>query len=93
LDVAAYIGEAILASGQTLIPIWPARQFAESCCKDEWQNYRPESISLDDWLEKWIPGIENDDFKIAVFPLPYQGVVVEPGRFADDLDEALDQFE
>ena len=47
---------------------WPHPVFAEASAVAEWLGYKPRKIELDDWLEKWIPGMEEDRRMIAVFP-------------------------
>ncbi|QSX34681.1 DUF2750 domain-containing protein [Shewanella avicenniae] len=61
------------------IPVWPSEAAALQWTKDEWQDCRPLSISLSDWLERWVPGMEDDELFVAVFPLEDDlGVVVPP---------------
>ena len=84
-------------TGTKCIPIWPAQAFAQQCCVDDWQSKHPESISLSDWLKKWLPGMSRDGMNITVFPVPpitetLTAIVVQPDRMAEDLREALGQF-
>jgi len=89
-------GWALISSDPNthLVPIWPAKDFAAACCLGEWENFEPQSISLDKWIDKWLPGMAKDGRSIAVFPLPNdKGVIVSPERLGKDLAESLDQYE
>jgi len=55
------------------------------CLKRQSQE-QAASISLDDWLDKWLPGILKDGRQVAVFPvLGGHGVIVSPTRLRADL--------
>ncbi len=80
--------------GNYMIPVWPHAMYAAICASDEWSGYEPKSISIDDWLQRWIPGIQRDKRMIAVFPtLDHKGIAVSPSRVADDLRTELQKYE
>lgn len=53
--------------GSMMIPFWPKREFAEYCAFEEWSNYKAQSISLDEFINEWLPGIEEDQYKPSIF--------------------------
>lgn len=75
--------------GRETLPVWPHPRFAGACAVGEWADSEPAAISLDDWLEKWTPGLAGDGRLVAVFPVDARGVVVTPKRLADDLGAEL----
>ena len=80
--------------GTELVPMWPHERFAEACIIGVWSAYRPKSIQLDRWLAAWIPGIIKDSRKIAVFKTPDgKGIVVEPERLKNDIEQELTNYE
>lgn len=80
--------------GVLCIPVWPAEPYAQACCQEEWADASPVAVSLEDWMAKWLPGIKNDNRKIALFPLPQdQGMVLDSDQLRQDLQELLDEFE
>ncbi len=80
--------------GNEVIPIWPAARYAAACSKGYWSNDKPKAICMDDWLQKWIPGMLQDGALVAVFPSPDdKGVVVTPDRLRSDLEEELERYE
>jgi hypothetical protein len=75
-------------AGGELVPVWPAAAFARALCVGEWAGCRPRAIPMDDWLEKWTPGMARDGRKVAVLPTPEgRAVAVEPERLAADIRE------
>jgi len=81
-------------TGNQAMPIWPNKQFASLCATAEWTGYEPSEIRIDDWLEKWIPGLTKDDRQILVFPSnDGEGVLVDPQRLGTDILEAMEQYE
>jgi len=80
--------------GGEVVPVWPARRYAEVCAAGEWADSEPKSINLDLWLERWTPGMIRDGRRVTVFPTPgARGVVVDPARLADDLAVELRLYE
>lgn len=80
--------------GTELFPVWPHASFAEAAAQGVWEDASVAAIDLSDWIEKWLPGLEKDRRRIAVFPVPSgAGVVVEPALLRAALAVALDEFE
>ncbi len=59
------------------VPVWPAEIFVKEWINDDWAHCRAHQISLQDWQQKWLPGLAQDDLDIIVFPLQHDGGVVE----------------
>lgn len=83
--------------GTEMVPIWPHPRFAELCATGHWDGCAPRLIKLEDWCNKWLPGLSRDGRMLSVFPVPgasgTRGPVVSPDRFTDDLQEQLDMIE
>lgn len=76
------------------VPLWPEREFAEACTTDEWADYVPKEIALEDFLKKWLPGLERDGKFISVFPvLEGKAKMVSASTLLKDLLDELDQYE
>ncbi|WP_026971077.1 DUF2750 domain-containing protein [Aliagarivorans marinus] len=68
------------------VPVWPNREFAESWCDEEWQDCHPKAIPLKQWMSRWIPGLEEDQLAVAVFPSDQEdGVVLYPEELEYEL--------
>jgi hypothetical protein len=80
--------------GHQCFPVWPARAFAVQYCEGTAPDLQPTSISLRDWMTKWLPGLERDKRRVAVFPTTSnQGVVVEPAAMSVSLQASLGDVE
>ena len=76
------------------VPIWPNPVFAQASAIGEWLGHSPRRISLDDWLEKWTPGMARDKRNVAVFPTTTsETVTVDPLRLKSDLEAELSKYE
>ncbi|WP_137222397.1 DUF2750 domain-containing protein [Shewanella sp. MEBiC00475] len=61
------------------IPMWPSEETAALWAVDEWKECEPLAIPLNEFQERWVSGMEDDDLFIAVFPVQEDlGVVVPP---------------
>lgn len=80
--------------GNRILPLWSESEFAELCAVDQWKEYKPEVITLDNFIEKWIPGMLKDKTSVNVFLTPNgKGTVISPNLLYDDLQNELEQYE
>ena len=81
-------------SNTNVFPVWPEKEFAQGYCRETLQNCYADKIDLNEFLEKWLPGLVNDDVQIVVFPVEdFKGVVVTTNKFKRDLLEESAQYE
>jgi len=53
----------------------------------------PAAVDIDRWVEEWLPDLDREGIRVAVFQTPDdQGVAVSPQRLKNDLDAELEQF-
>lgn len=77
--------------GRQLVPVWPHKRFAEACAK---AGAEVVAIALDQWMEKWLPGMKNDGRAAAVFPTPEgRGPIVDPDDLQKDLKAECEMYE
>jgi len=84
-------GWALMGTNQEeVVPVWPHPMFATHTAVQEWAGYVPKKIALDDWLNKWTPGMEKDHRLVAVFPTRQgQTITVSPLSLKNDIEEEL----
>jgi hypothetical protein len=77
-----------------IIPFWPEEDFALLCCTEQWANYQPKMISLDDFVNKWLPGMHSDNRYANIFYTPATkiGTVVEPNVLLENLKEEMENY-
>lgn len=78
--------------GNKLFPIWPTKDFAVLCSIEDWKEYRPSKIGIDDFINNWIPGLTKDSLKISVFWNNHDSIVIEPIELLKDLEEELEKY-
>ena len=55
--------------GVEVLPVWPARRYAEHALKKTWPGARNVAVPVQDWLERTLRPLRNDDdAALAVFP-------------------------
>lgn len=74
----------LVSDDEDCIPVWPDASFVDEWINGDWAHCKAHSISLKDWQQKWLPGLEEDEVEVLIFPLPDQeGVVVSPWEFSN----------
>jgi hypothetical protein len=74
------------------LPIWPQSELAINYCKNS-TELSPKSISLPEFLEKWVAGLKKDKLEIGVFPgLDSDIWITGPEELKKDLQEELSNF-
>ena len=63
-------------SGQEVLPVWPAGEYAALYATDDWAGHKPRAIPIDEFLHDLLPSLREAGRVIAVFPVPGQGGVV-----------------
>ena len=76
----------VSTDGAQCLPVWPHPDFARDWATGDWADCQPVSIDLKAWTERWLPGMQEDEIAVAVFPsADEQGVVVEPEELLDSM--------
>lgn len=79
--------------GEKFIPFWPSKEFAELCAIEEWEGYIPEAIELDEFVEEWLIGMEEDEYKISIFSNNKDAITLEIDILTKDLNEEISKYE
>jgi hypothetical protein len=62
-----------------LICFWSEKSLAQFCVKEEWSEYIPNEISLENFIENWCIGMFNDGLIIGInFDQNLFGFEIEP---------------
>lgn len=76
-----------------LIPFWSAKEFAESCLIENWKNYKITEIALDDFEEKIIDFLNENNYLMNIFPIENKtGFIVDVNEFVRDLNDELENY-
>lgn len=80
--------------GLAYFPVWPHPEYAQSIADAHFPGHVATEIGLSDFLSEWLPILEKDGVKVAVFPnREWEFWVMEPGDLAESLAEEAAQYE
>ena len=84
-------GCASLESGADMVfPMWPKKEYSDSCISGEWAGYHSVSIGLDVFMERWLPGLLEDGIRLNLLWMDGKGVEVAIADLLEDLKEELE---
>ncbi|MCE9678568.1 DUF2750 domain-containing protein [Shewanella sp. AS1] len=49
-----------------VMPLWSSAELAKFHCTDDWQNYQPAKIPLEELLEYWIQDLHDDGVLVGI---------------------------
>lgn len=76
-----------------LMPIWSDKEYAELCRINGWENHEIIELNLDDFEDKIIDFLIDEECLINVFPISdTTGFVVSLQEFTRDLSEELKNY-
>jgi len=92
--LASRDGWAVCASSDDdnidVYPFWSQEAAARRHCVDEWSVFRPAAVSIDDFIEDWLPGMEEDEVLAGTdWNADLEGLEVEPAYLAELLARRL----
>ncbi|NVJ49532.1 MAG: DUF2750 domain-containing protein [Gammaproteobacteria bacterium] len=62
--------------------------FAKALCVEEWADCCPRAIDLDEFIDKWLPGMQSDGYLVGVnWTADLEGFEQEPLELSLDLLE------
>ena len=79
-------------NGRLMMPFWPKKEFAAYCAFEDWSNYKPQNISLDEFISNWLPGMKEDGYNPSIFWNRVDSAVLEIDTLILDLEEELKKY-
>lgn len=80
--------------GNLLFSFWSDREFTYSCWNNEWKNYTPVNLNLEQLESDIFPIIERNNYLMDIFPVNnLAGFVVTLDEFLHDLNNELENYE
>ena len=79
--------------GVEAIAVWPHERYASAYATGELQDCQPASISLNDWMETWLPNMAKDGTHVAAFVLPGgKGPIISAEVHLTDLTDECEKY-
>jgi hypothetical protein len=80
--------------GTRVLPLWPAREYAELCATGDWGAAEAEEISVRDLLDDLLPKLEANGILLGVFfVLGGTGGTLTSKKLREDLVLELQDYE
>ncbi|WP_206482864.1 DUF2750 domain-containing protein [Thalassotalea sp. G2M2-11] len=69
------------------VPVWSEQVLADAWINGEWQSCKAEAVTINDWLNRWVPGLVDDDLAVVVNPdQQAMGIVLLPDELAYEIE-------
>lgn len=79
--------------GETVIPFWSHEEYANLCAKEDWEDFNPKLIPLEEFIEDFLPGLEEDGILPGVFYTPgNQGVTPLVNQLLADIKSEISHY-
>jgi len=75
---------------RSVIQFWAQAADAQQAAVDDWAEYEPESVSLFDFLFRWLPGMHDDEALVGTnLSNEELGLEIEPADLEEELRDAM----
>ncbi len=79
------------AAGVMVLPVWSAAEAAAAAATGPWGIYAATAITLDEFLELWLPGLEGDGDLVGVnWDEALEGIEIPPLELQADLEAVIE---
>ncbi|NPC94658.1 DUF2750 domain-containing protein [Bacillus sp. WMMC1349] len=79
-------------NGTLQLHFWPTKEHANYCAIEKWKETSAESISLEDFVDNWLPGMLEDGVGISIFFNNKDSVSKPISRVIEDIEEELQNY-
>lgn len=52
--------------GIDVLPLWSSEEAAQALCTDEWADYEPARITVDEFFDEWVNDLDADGVRIGL---------------------------
>lgn len=71
---------------------WSDEAYARQCAVEEWSHYEPKTIPLEEFMNNWLYGLNQDDLLVGVnWNVKLIGLELEPYNLFKELEEVLEK--
>jgi len=69
-----------------VMPFWSLEKDAKAACNDGWEDYQPNPVRFDDFVDAWLHGMDEDGLYVGInWNADLDGVEIEPVVLIEDL--------
>lgn len=71
-----------------VMPFWSEESYAKVHCVDDWADFKPVSMDLEDFVENWLAGMDEDGVLVGPnWNADLEGLEIEPVEILKLLSE------
>ena len=83
---------SVLYQERDVMPFWSQPEYAQIHCRDEWRDYQPVAIAVEELLDDWCPGLHDDLLLMGLnWNDELEGHEIEPLDVAEDIEASLSE--
>ena len=84
---------AATSDGTEVFPVWPAKDYAALCARDEWADFEPSEFTLEEFMSELLPKLEVRGVLPGIFYTPKdRGVTPKISQLLTDLKKELENY-
>ena len=73
-----------------VMPFWSQPEFARAQCEGDWSIYKPVPVSLEEFIEEWLPGLHEDVVLLGInWTDDLEGLETEPLDLLSEIESEL----
>ena len=73
-----------------VMPFWSQPEFAQTHCTDDWSIYQPVAVSIEEFMDDWLPGMHEDVLLVGLnWNEAMEGEELEPLDLLAELEAEL----
>lgn len=77
-----------------IIPFWPAKEYAQLCARDQWEEYTTESIEIHNFIGLYLDELRTNKILPGIFYTPGDtGIITSYDRIKCDIERELERIE
>ncbi|MCV6620358.1 MAG: DUF2750 domain-containing protein [Cellvibrionaceae bacterium] len=77
--------------GETdVMPFWSQPEFAKAHCVEDWSVYQPVAVSVEEFMDKWLPGMHEDVYLVGInWDSEMEGMEIEPLDLLEEFENEI----
>ena len=69
-----------------VMTFWSQENDAKAACVDDWKIYTPNPVRIDDFIDAWLHGMDEDEMYVGInWNRELEGVEIDPVMLIEDL--------
>lgn len=86
-------GQAMLGEeDNSYFPVWAKKEYSDLCISEEWKGYYSESITLEKFMDVWIPNLKCEGSRITIMWNNGSGIDVDWDILLNDIRLEMEKY-